>query len=504
MRTRFYKTATLVTGLSVAERTLGFLYRMILARMVGAEGLGIYQVALSVYAVFITISGGGIPPTVSRLISKSRAENDLQGERKAVSAGVFLALALSLPVVLLFFLSGNLFSFLFHDKGGLAVFRVLLIGLVFCSVYGAIRAWFWGQKQFLTSSMFGIIEESVAVITGVLLLKTATTTIQSAEFAALSNVLSHVVACGCAFLWFYLRKGKLVSPKGEIKNLLTSATPITAVRTGGSLVGSAVAVLLPVMLVRAGMTQSDALKTFGIITGMVMPALSIVATVIGSFALVLVPELSEDYYANRQERLQKNIDRGLTASALVACLLMPFFFVLGESLGLLAYSSKEAGEMIVKSCPILLPMSLAMISTSILNAMGFEKQTFGYYFIGAAFLLACICFLPALLGGYAYIIGIGGSYAVCTILNLRCLFKKVLTPNRQFHFFKKTLLSIALILPVSFVGQTFKSFFTRYFSEIIADLFIGGIMLLVSVIFYFLMHLITANPVPKPRKAKNR
>ena len=46
MRTRFYKTATLVTGLSVAERTLGFLYRMILARMVGAEGLGVYQVAL--------------------------------------------------------------------------------------------------------------------------------------------------------------------------------------------------------------------------------------------------------------------------------------------------------------------------------------------------------------------------------------------------------------------------------------------------------------------------
>lgn len=504
MRTRFYKTATLVTGLSVAERTLGFLYRMILARMVGAEGLGIYQVALSVYAVFMTISGGGIPPTVSRLISKSRAENDLQGERKAVSAGVFLALALSLPVVLLFFLSGNFFSFLFHDKGGLAVFRVLLIGLVFCSVYGAIRAWFWGQKQFLTSSIFGIIEESVAVIAGVLLLKTATTTIQSAEFAALSNVLSHVVVCGCAFLWFYLRKGKLVSPKGEIKTLLTSATPITAVRTGGSLVGSAVAVLLPVMLVRAGMTQSDALKTFGIITGMVMPALFIVATVIGSFALVLVPELSEDYYANRQERLQKNIDRGLTASALVACLLMPFFFVLGESLGLLAYSSKEAGEMIVKSCPILLPMSLAMISTSILNAMGFEKQTFRYYFIGAAFLLACICFLPALLGGYAYIIGMGGSYAVCTILNLRCLFKKVLTPNRQFHFFKKTLFSIALILPVSFVGQTFKSFFTRYFSEIIADLFIGGIMLLASVIFYFLMHLITAKPVPKPRKAKNR
>jgi len=240
------------------------------------------------------------------------------------------------------------------------------------------------------------------------------------------------------------------------------------------------------------MQEGEALKTFGIISGMVMPALFIVATVIGSFSLVLVPELAEDYYGNRHERLHRNIDRGLTASAIVACVLMPFFFVLGESIGLLAYSSKEAGEMIVKSCPVLLPMSLAMISTSILNATGFEKQTFRYYFIGAAVLLGCICFLPSFLGGYAYIVGMGLSYAICAILNLRFLFKKVLQKKGKFGFFKKTLLAVALILPIAFVGQTFKLFFTRYFSEVIADLLIGVIMALACLIFYYLGKILTA------------
>ena len=48
----FYKTTALVTFFSVAERALGFLYRIVLARLLGAEGLGLYQIALSHFTFF--------------------------------------------------------------------------------------------------------------------------------------------------------------------------------------------------------------------------------------------------------------------------------------------------------------------------------------------------------------------------------------------------------------------------------------------------------------------
>jgi O-antigen/teichoic acid export membrane protein len=73
-------TASIVTFLSVAERGLGFLYRIVLSRLIGAEGLGLYQVALSVFAVFLTIGTGGLPTCVSRLIAKSNAENNNIGK----------------------------------------------------------------------------------------------------------------------------------------------------------------------------------------------------------------------------------------------------------------------------------------------------------------------------------------------------------------------------------------------------------------------------------------
>ena len=64
-----YRTAAVVTFFSAAEHCLGFLYRIILSRTIGSEGLGVYQAAYTVFAVFLTISASGLPVTLSRVIS---------------------------------------------------------------------------------------------------------------------------------------------------------------------------------------------------------------------------------------------------------------------------------------------------------------------------------------------------------------------------------------------------------------------------------------------------
>ena len=152
-------TATAVTALSVAERGLGFLYRIVLSRLIGAEGLGLYQVALSLFGLFLTIGTGGIPITVSRMISKSKAEHRPYDEHRAVSAGVTLSLLLTLPVCLFLILFGDKLDFLFTDDRAFGVFRILLIGLCFSSLYAVFRGSFWGNKQFLLPSILELAEE---------------------------------------------------------------------------------------------------------------------------------------------------------------------------------------------------------------------------------------------------------------------------------------------------------------------------------------------------------
>ena len=468
MKNTVYKNASIVTGLSVAERGLGFLYRVVLSRLIGAEGLGLYQVALSLFGLFLTIGTGGIPITVSRMITKSKAENDPLGESRSVGAGIISCLALSLPFCLILWLFGRKMPFLFTDMRSFDVFKILLIGLCFSCVYAVLRGYFWGNKEFLAPSILEIAEESVMVIAGVLLLRGVSSPAMGAQKAAWAVVISYLFSFTASVLCFLFRGGKVSLPKKELKPLFNASLPITSVRASASLVTSAVAVLLPAMLMQSGFSESDALKLFGIVSGMVFPILFIPSTLIGSLSLVLVPELAEDSYRKNYERLKKNLLRGLRFSFYIACALIPFFFALGENIGQLAFSNQTAGEMIKRSCLVLLPMSLTMISTSILNSLGYEKQTFVFFFVGAAALLLSVLFLPKYCGGYAYIIGLGASYLFTGACNLIFLYKKCPFLRKCEGQVRDYTPFIALfaVLPFSLFGQLLKRLFIGFLGKV--------------------------------------
>ena len=499
MKTTVYKNASIVTGLSVAERGLGFLYRILLSRLIGAEGLGLYQVALSLFGLFLTIGTGGIPITVSRMISKSKAEGNQEGERNALSAGLFSCLLLSIPVALIFGFFGNKMTFLFSDMRSFPVFRILLIGLCLSCVYAVFRGCFWGNKNFLTPSLLEISEEAVMVIAGLYLLREVPSPAVGAERAAWAVVISYLFSFTASTLCFFARGGKLSSPKKELKPLFNASLPITSVRASASLVTSAVAVLLPAMLIRAGVDEREAVKLFGIVTGMVFPILFIPSTLLGSLSLVLVPELAEDYYRKDYVRLKKNILRGLRFAFFLSCALIPFFYTLGEEVGLLAFSNQLAGEMIRRSGIILLPMSLTMISSSMLNSIGFEKQTFVFFFVGAAALLLSVLILPPFCGGYAYLIGLGLSYVLTAACNLIFLYKKC-------PFMKNTrgqvrdytpFFTLFAILPFSFLGQLCATLFTKFLGDFLCILLTAFVLATATTILYLSLQII---PLPKRTK----
>lgn len=480
MKNKVIANASIVTGLSVAERALGFLYRIVLSRLIGAEGLGLYQVALSLFGLFLTVGTGGLPITVSRLITKSKAEKRLDGERSAVGGGIAVCLILTLPVALLLALFGGKLSFLFSDERSFGVFRILLVGLCFSSVYAVIRGAFWGNKEFLAPSVMELAEETVMVIVGVILLQNVPTAVVGAEKAAWAVVVSYVFSCSLSLIWFFLQGGKIGSPKGVLRPLFKSSMPITAVRASSSLVNSAIAVLLPVMLIRAGLSESDALKMFGVVSGMVLPILFVPSTLIGSLALVLVPELSEDFYRHNDERLRINLARGLKLSFLISCFLIPFFFALGDDLGALAYSNVTAGEMIRNGSLLLLPMSMTMISNSMLNALGYEKQTFIFYFIGAAAMLLCILFLPSLCGAYAYLVGMGASFLITAACNLVFLFKKCPVYRKLGKALLNEYLPTLLFLPFLSALGIFTNNALQYCLGTLPALFLTAILLAIA------------------------
>ena len=461
--------------------------------------MGVYQIALSVFAVLFTLSCSGIPVTVSRLMTKYRALNQPKKERSVITAGLLLAVVLSLPLMLFFFLGGGHFGFLFTDERCMAVFLIVLPALTFNCVYAVIRGVFWGNKDFLPYSVIELLEEIVMILLGVILISGATSVFDGARRAAYAVLGSYLFSFAAGAAVFFLRGGRFADPKKEFLPLLSSVMPITAMRTANSFVSSLVSIILPMRLVAAGMTSSEALSLFGSAFGMAMPLLSVPATFLGSYILVLVPEISENYYKNDMKSLQANFEKAMKLSVFVSCLFIPLYLVLGEEIGVLVYRDAQSGIYLSAASFLMLFTGVSSLTTSVLNSMGMEKRSLAYFLVGAAIMLACIWFLPAVLGAYALIAGFAAVFVLTAALNLRLIHKKC---RVKANYLKFVLLGILFVIPTSLAGFMLKNLLLGYLGNLFSLLLVGVAMTAFEVLLFAVFGLVDLPPVKLPRFKK--
>ena len=475
------KNTTIITTLACLERTLGFLYRIVLARLLGAEGVGVYQIALSHFFLFQTAAGGGIPVTLSRTISRLRAEKQEKKSIGALLAALLLGACVSIPLTLIFLPLAKHIPFFSADA---EPFKVLLLPLSATAAYIAIKGYLWGNKQFLAPALFEMTEEILTVIIGVALLSGGDfSPTDGAIRAAWAHSIAAILVAAIALIFLLKSKPKYSSPTPFVRPLLAAATPITAVRSGATIVSAAVAVLLPSALIRSGMSESAALQAFGVATGMVLPLLAAPLTVIGSLAIVLVPELAEDFQKKNLTRLSKNIERGILFAVAIACLIIPFFATIGKPLATLLYQNELAGEMLSRCAILLLPMSANAILLSMLNSLGLEKQTFTFSLVGSASFLLCIASLPSAIGIYAFPVGMIVQFVLESVCAFSLLKKKC--PLSK-SFAAKCGLCLFFTLPVTCIGSVIQKGFALFLGQWLAPLTAMVVLLLVSACIYLL------------------
>lgn len=494
MASNVYKSAAQVTVFSTIEKSLSFIYRIILSRVIGAEGVGIYQICLSVFAVFLTAASSGIPVTVSRLIAKQSVSGNLHGKHAVVSAGALCTLAFTVPAAIIIFFGRNLLGFLFPDEECLNIFVLLLPGLILTSVYAVMRGTFWGNKQFLPYSVIELAEDAVMVVAGCILICFASTPAQGAYYATIAVLISYIFSFAVSVGWYVHKGGRFVKPGRQLKPLLASSLPITAMRTSTSLINSVVAMFLPALLMTAcGYTNSRALALYGAVTGMSLPILFIPNSLIGSIAVVVAPEMSENYYAKRTERLKSDVEKTVKASVFIAAVLIPVLFTLGEDVGQFLFSDSFCGEVISRFSFMLLPMCLSMITTTVLNSMNYEVKTLIYYFIGALAMLACIFTLTPKLGIYSYMVGLTLSFIITAALNMRLLKKKCENVN----YIKYTVISTAIAAVSCLFGWFLHGLLAPVLPVFWKIVVCGGIILAFAAAAFYGMEMLSLKPVKK-------
>ena len=179
-----------------------------------------------------------------------------------------------------------------------------------------------------------------------------------------------------------------------------------------------ISIIIPLRLVAAGWTPSEAIAGYGIMVGMTMPLLTIPGTIISALSTALVPELSGLRQSGDTKAVHKRVTGSLRFTMFIVFLMLPAFMAMGEGIGVFLYDNALSGVYLTQMAWVMIPLALSQITSAILNSLGAEMKALRHYVIGSIVLFACVFFLPEFIGVTALAVGMGLCMSITSTLNL--------------------------------------------------------------------------------------
>ena len=464
-----FKSVALISVFSVLTRLLGFLLRIYLSRTIGAEALGLYQVALSVFMVLLTVVSSGLTLIISRMTASYRVSQDKKATASLITSGLLLALAVSVILCVIILLFKNLFAHLFTDENCINILIILLPSLIFSAVYSVFRGAMWGNDNYFALCVTELFEMVIKIAFSVLLLNASMSVLESATTVAWSFTLSCIFSAMLVVILYFFYGGKMGKPTKIYKTILSRSAPITGVRIAGSLVQPLIALILPARLMVAGYTASQAMSIYGIALGMTFPLLFLPTTLTGSLSTALVPDISMAMAQNDSSHIQKRVTASINFTLFISFLVVPIFMAIGDKIGIFLYGEALSGTLLQFSSWIMIPMGVTNITSAILNSVGFEVKSFINYIIGGIFTFISVMWLTEFMGVLSLPFGMGVSTTITMILNIIMLKRKLgikIRILKDLTLF--SLLSLPTLAITSFVSNLLSNFIPLIFNLIIS------------------------------------
>lgn len=473
-----FKAVATVTIFSVITRTLGFFFRIFLSRKLGAEGMGLYQMASSVLGIFMTLISSGIPLTTAKLVSKYESQNELVKRNKVVTSALVVALFVAVFSSIFILILKSVWNIVLTDSRAVEILIILIPSIIFSAIYAVFRGALWGKNDYFSCGLTELLEQIIRFALTFIMLLTISDFFVATKYSAIAFNIT-CLASAIITLFIYLKKGKLNFHKGEYKNVIKSAAPITGVRLANSLVQPLTTLIIPTMLILSGYTTSEAVSSFGVIMGMTFPMLFVPMSIVGSISMVLIPSISSMMSKNDYTSIENNINNSIKVSTFISMLFIPLYLSVGNLIGIVLYDNALSGILLQLSAVCVLPITTCNLTGSILNALNMEVKSFVNYIIGSVVLFVSLIVLTPIIQINSIIVSFFLSMTIISLLNLHKI-KKVV-PNLNVSLVTTSFKYSLIIAPSSLLGHFISNIclhaFTNFFSAVI-----GGAFAILSVV----------------------
>lgn len=414
--TGILRSAGAVTVLSLILRLVGIFTQSRIAAGLGAEGMGLLQLALSVQALAVTLATSGIRYSTTRLLAQELGGGRPERIRPILRSCCGYALAFSLPTMAAALLLAEPLAAFAGDPRIAPALRLLSLGLPFLSLNGVFGGYFTavGRPWKGTAVQFG--EQAAGTALTLLLLSRAEGGIVRGCAA-----VAGAVAAGDGFslllsLVLYRRDlGCLPGAKAPCgpfplaRRLLQLSLPLAFSSYARTALSTLRHLLVPKALRRSGMGAARALGIYGTVGGMVMPVLTFSSVFFTAVAELMIPELTVAQVRRDRGKLEHASGGMLRLCLLLSAAVALILWLLGPALGDWLYRSADAGELIRALAPLVLVMYLDTVVDGMLKGLGLQLDSMLINLADACLTLLAVRTLLPRFGIAAYIAILYGS-----------------------------------------------------------------------------------------------
>ena len=167
MANKFVSGTLILTLSGFVVKAIGSVNWIILSRILGGEGIGIYQMAFPIYLLALEISSAGIPIAISIITAEKAARKDYGNAKRVfrVSLTLLMSAAVALSIIVYFASSLLIEYHLIRDSRAYYSLIALVPAIFFTTVIAGYRGYLQGWQQMTPTALSQIVEQLVRVAT---------------------------------------------------------------------------------------------------------------------------------------------------------------------------------------------------------------------------------------------------------------------------------------------------------------------------------------------------
>jgi len=378
----FIKGTVMLTLANFVVKFIGAAQLIFLSRLLGGEGLGLYNIAFPMYLLAISVSSAGIPVALSILVAEKAAISDFYGAKRIFKVALSQMIIIGvIATVILYYGAGLLIEKnIIRDSRAYYSIVALTPSIIFVTIIASFRGYFQGFQIMKPTAISQIVEQVFRVITmlclAYLLLPYG---LQYAAAGASFGAFVGSVAAMMVLLYYYWKyksyfyatiKANKESWLSISFRIVKLCLPVLLANIMAPIVSNIDILIVPARLEVAGYSVQQATALFGYLTGMSSALINFPTVLTASLAVSLVPAISNALALGNLNSIQYRISEVIRLSVVI---LLPSFaglLLLASPISQLLYNTTDAGAVIgILSIGILF-LGLHQVTTAFLIGLG--------------------------------------------------------------------------------------------------------------------------------------